>query len=627
MVSLLWLVPALPLLGFVLLFLGAERLKPPAVSVIGVGAPAISVLIALGIAGAFFAAPAEGGALRQVLWTWAGIAGFKVDVAFRLDALSLLMMLVITVVGFLIHLYSVEFMAGDPGYNRFFAYMNLFVAAMLVLVLADNLLLLYAGWVGVGLCSYLLIGFWYRDAANGAAARKAFVITRIGDTAMILGIILLYTALGTLEIAPLMAKARETWMPGSMVATAAAALLLGGALGKSAQLPLQTWLPDAMAGPTPVSALLHAATMVTAGVYLIARMHVLYALAPAVQFAVAVIGAVTLFIAAVSALNQHDLKRILAYSTMSQIGYMFLALGVGGATAAMFHFMTHACFKALLFLAAGAVMLRIADEHDIFRMGGLSRRLPLAFVSFLIGAASLAALPLITAGFYSKEMILSAVWTAETGGKVMWTAGFIAAFITAVYSFRAVFVVFFGPMRTQPTGRTGWRIAVPLIVLSVLALVAGFIETPAALGGVTAFARFLAPVLPINASAAEAPAIVALAASAAALLGVLVAYLVYFRRAPQDGALRTDSALRPLQDFWLAGWGFDRVYASVLVKPFVWLAHINRNDVIDVFFAGLALSSRMGHRFLSYTQNGRLRWYAAWLAAGALAAVAIVVFP
>src|SRR5690606_23860215 len=274
------------------------------------------------------------------------------------------------------------------------------------------------------------------------------------------------------------------WPEGSMMATAAAALLLGGAVGKSAQLPLQTWLPDAMAGPTPVSALIHAATMVTAGVYLIARTHVLFELAPAVQLAVAAIGAATLLLAAFSALNQHDFKRILAYSTISQIGYMFLALGVGAWGAAMFHFMTHAFFKALLFLAAGAVMLRVGDEHDIFRMGGLKRELPLAYWTFLAGAAALAALPLITSGFYSKDMILWEAWNFERGGKLLWAAGFLGAILTAFYIFRAFFVVFHGEQRTPPGGTTSWRIGVPLVILAVLALTAGFVETPAALGHV-----------------------------------------------------------------------------------------------------------------------------------------------
>src|SRR5690348_10448897 len=342
------------------------------------------------------------------------------------------MVLVITFVAFLIHLYSTEYMEGDVGYSRFFAYMNLFVASMVTLVLADNLLLLYLGWEGVGLCSYLLIGFWYTDPANGRAARKAFIVTRVGDTSMVIGLFLIFQRLGTLNIQDLMHRAAQQWPVGAAVAIAVSALLLGGAVGKSAQLPLQTWLPDAMAGPTPTSALIHAATMVTAGVYLIARTHVLFSLAPPVMLAVAVIGAATLLLAGCSALTQRDIKRVLAYSTISQIGYMFLALGVGAWAAAIFHLMTHAFFKALLFLSAGVVIQRLGEEHDIFRMGGLRHRMPLAFWSFLAGSASLAALPILTAGFYSKDLILWAAWSDGFGGKWLWGGALLGAFLTAV---------------------------------------------------------------------------------------------------------------------------------------------------------------------------------------------------
>ena len=314
-----------------------------------------------------------------MVWEWINAGNLKVDISFSLDALSLVFCFVITFVGFLIHLYSIGFMAKDEGFTRFFAYMNLFVGSMLVLVLADNILLMYLGWEGVGLCSYLLIGFWYKEPQNGYAARKAFIITRIGDTAMIIGIFILFLNFGTVNINELMQQASAKWAAGSSIAVLTAALLLGGALGKSAQLPLQTWLPDAMAGPSPVSALIHAATMVTAGVYLIARTHVLFSLAPVIQSAIAIIGALTLLLAGFSALAQHDLKRILAYSTISQIGYMFLALGVGAWSAAVFHFMIHAFFKALLFLGAGVVILVLDEEHDIFKMGGLRKKMPVVF--------------------------------------------------------------------------------------------------------------------------------------------------------------------------------------------------------------------------------------------------------
>ena len=431
MLDLLWLVPAVPFAGFLVLIVSGARLRRTGVAIVGAGSIALSAAIAFLIAARFSALPPDARVFTQTLWTWVRIDDFVPAVAFRLDALSLVMMLVVTGVSFLIHLYSTAFMEGDEGYARFFAYMNLFVGMMLVLVLADNLLLLYLGWEGVGLCSYLLIGFWYHDPVNANAGRKAFIVTRVGDTAMAIGLFLIATRLGTLDIQTLMQRAAMQWPIGSALPIAAAALLLGGAVGKSAQLPLQTWLPDAMAGPTPVSALIHAATMVTAGVYLIARTHVLFTLAPPVQLAVAIIGAATLLLAGCSALTQHDIKRVLAYSTISQIGYMFLALGVGAWSAAIFHFMTHAFFKALLFLGAGVVIAELDDEHDLFKMGGLRRELPVVFWTFLIGSASLAALPVVTAGFYSKDLILFEAWSSVLGGPWLWLAGLVGALLTS----------------------------------------------------------------------------------------------------------------------------------------------------------------------------------------------------
>lgn len=626
MATLLWLIPALPLLGFLLLFLAQGRARLAA-AWIGVGSTAVSAALTLALVSSFLTRHQL--AVRVTLWQWISVDGFRAPIGLQLDALALVMTLVITFVSFLIHLYSSEFMQREASYCRFFCYMNLFVASMLILVLADNLLLLFLGWEGVGLCSYLLIGFWYRDPANGRAARKAFIVTRIGDTAFTVGLLLLATRLGTLDIGTLMQRAHAAWPAGSPLPTAAAALLLGGALGKSAQLPLQTWLPDAMAGPTPVSALLHAATMVTAGVYLIARTHVLFALAPSVQLAVALIGALTLLLAASSALGQHDLKRILAYSTMSQIGYMFLALGVGAWTAAIFHFMTHAFFKALLFLAAGAVMMRIEDEHSIFRMGGLRRALPLAYWSFLIGAASLAALPLVTAGFYSKDMILWGALNAPTGGLWLWLAGLLGAFLTSIYIFRAVFIVFFGPQHRQPSGRSGVRIALPLVLLSTLALTAGFLNIPPAVGNVATLSHLLQSTLPVRqelTTSAGLQGLVMAIASLLSLAGVGIAWWLYGRPAAARSAVRGGAAARALARLWLAGWGFDWAYERLLVRPFVALADLNRSDLIDAGYSLLAAGVRALSRALSLSEDGRLRRYAGWLAAGSLAAIAVVMF-
>src|SRR5215471_8159182 len=448
MLDLLWLIPAVPFASAALLLLIGPRLPRRTVAAVGVLSIAISAVIAIAIGVSFFSAPPAGNAYTQILWTWIDVAGFRPEIAFYLDPLSLVMTLVITFVAFWIHLYSAEFMAGDEGYSRFFGYMNLFVASMVTLVLANNFLLLYLGWEGVGLCSYLLIGFWYRNSVNARAGQKAFIVTRVGDTAMMIGLFLLFHNLGTLRIQEAMVMAACKWCNGSGYAIAAAALLLGGAVGKSAQLPLQTWLPDAMAGPTPTSALIHAATMVTAGVYLIARTHVLFEVAPQVQFLVALIGAATLLLAGFSALVQTDIKRVLAYSTMSQIGYMFLALGMGAWTAAIFHFMTHAFFKALLFLSAGIVIEALHDEHNIFRMGGLLRALPIAFWTFLIGGSALAGLPLITAGYYSKDLIIWSAWSADRGGPAFWAISLLGVFLTSLYTYRLIFQVFLGEVRT-----------------------------------------------------------------------------------------------------------------------------------------------------------------------------------
>ncbi|HEY1163713.1 MAG TPA: NADH-quinone oxidoreductase subunit L, partial [Chitinophaga sp.] len=400
----LWLIPALPFFSALMLILGWRVFTRAAVSIIGCGSIGVSALLTI-VLGIEFMQSGQTSAVQH-LWEWMQAGTFSAGADLRLDALSLCFVFVITFVGFLIHVYSTGYMAEDADYGRFFACMNLFVGAMLVLVLADNLLLLYFGWEGVGLCSYLLIGFWYKDPANGYAARKAFVVTRVGDTAMAIALFMLFQFTGSLQIQGILDKAPTLWTVGNTTVVWIAFLLLGGAVGKSAQLPLQTWLPDAMAGPTPVSALIHAATMVTAGVYLIARMHTLFELAPAAQTGVAIVGAITLLLAGCSALVQRDIKRVLAYSTISQIGYMFLALGVGAWSAAIFHFVTHAFFKALLFMGAGAVIVAMHHEQDMMKMGGLRKQLPAVYWVFLVGSASLAALPFITSGFYSKDQIV-----------------------------------------------------------------------------------------------------------------------------------------------------------------------------------------------------------------------------
>ncbi len=615
MFSLLWLAPTLPLAGFLILATVGARLPRRVNTALGVGSVGLAALVSLLLAAAWAAAPP--GAYTQTLWTWLHVGTFAPGITFYLDPLALVMLLVVTGVGFLIHVYAAWYMQDDPSIRRFFAYMNLFVAMMVVLVLADNLPLLYLGWEGVGLCSYLLIGFWYREPGNVKAAMKAFLITRIGDTALIIGLFLLFAQLGTVQIQALLAAA-----PGltPAAATWAAALLLGGAVGKSAQLPLQTWLPDAMAGPTPVSALIHAATMVTAGVYLIARMHGIFTQAPGVMTAVAVIGAVTMLMAACSALAQRDLKRVLAYSTMSQVGMMFMALGVGAWTAAIFHFMTHAFFKALLFLGAGVVIHALGGEQDVTKMGGLRKTLPGVYWALLIGALSLAGFPFVTAGFYSKDAILYLSWTAARGAPWLWALGWFTAFLTAVYAFRMIFLVFHGPAVQAHPVRDA-RVSVPLGILAVLSVIGGFVLLPRVLGGFAPFAAFLRPVLP------EPPQrdggifeVVLLAASAVASLGGIgVAYLLFARR-------RTTSPDAGLARFWRQGWGFDALYDRLVVHPYLWLAQECRHDVVDAFYHGLADVCLMLNGWLSALQNGRVRWYAGALVAGAVLLLALLVW-
>jgi len=627
MLSLLWLVPVLPLAGFMVLAVTAGRLRRNVVSVIAVGAVSLSAVLAILITAVYVLTAPTGAAYSQTLWQWIRVGDFASSVALHLDALSVTMMAVVAFVSALIHVYSTGFMAEDEGYSRFFAYMNLFVGSMLILVLADNLLLLYLGWEGVGLCSFLLIGFWYKEPDNVRAALKAFFVTRIGDTAFAIGIFLLFTSLGTLNIQTLLGEVAK-YPPGSTLPNLAAGLLLVGALAKSAQLPLQTWLPDAMAGPTPVSALIHAATMVTAGVYLIARMHTLFVMAPAVLLAVAIIGGVTQLVASFSALTQYDLKRILAYSTISQIGYMFLALGVGAWATAIYHFGTHAFFKAALFLGAGVVIKVLDGEHDILRMGGLRDRLPITFRAFLLAALTLAAVPPLTLTFNSKDLILNQVLLSGRSGIGLWILGLAGTFLTALYTFRMVFVVFFGPERAKPEREPLRGMVVPFVVLAFLGAVAGLPELLTTVSGAQGFYYFLHSAMPgpvRDFESAGSPWLLQVVYVVTALGGIAVAYLLY-EHAPQYVRLMVSTPTGSLlHRWWFADWGFDWLYQQLFVRPYVGLARLNRGDFVDVFYRALALGSRVINGLLSATVNGNVRWYVAAIAGGAVLVVGLVV--
>jgi NADH-quinone oxidoreductase subunit L len=614
MTTIIALIPAIPFLSFLILALFGHKLTRKIAGIIGAGSIGITTVLTFIIAVAFLKSLPEVKSYSVHVWNWINAGSLKVDIAFSVDALSLIFCLVITFVGFLIHVYSIGFMSGDEGFTRFFAYMNLFIGSMLVLVLADNILLMYLGWEGVGLCSYLLIGFWYKEPANGYAARKAFIITRVGDTALIIGIFILYLNFGTVNISELIHHASEKWVAGSSITVMTAALLLGGALGKSAQLPLQTWLPDAMAGPSPVSALIHAATMVTAGVYLIARTHVLFSLAPVVQSSIAIIGALTLLIAGFSALAQHDLKRILAYSTISQIGYMFLALGVGAWSAAIFHFMIHAFFKALLFLGAGIVILVLDEEHDIFKMGGLRKKMPVVFYTFLIGSASLSALPLITAGFYSKDQILWYSFSSQNGNMILWLAGITGALLTALYSFRMIFITFYGEAKSKPTFVPGKLLTVPLIILAVLSVAGGFVELPKSIGNIHLFSNLVDNTLPgtVTKPGATGEFLFQALSGIITLSGIYFAYLIYLKK-PSLSETYSHSVVNK---FFEKGWGFDKLYDTLFVKPVVWLSLIDKNDFFDLWNIGLSGLALFFNRILSITQNGKVRWYLLSLAIG-----------
>ncbi len=594
-------IPLSPFLGFLLLIcipLVINREPSEKISsVIGIGSVAIAACITSIIAIPFFINGESfgqyGQTLQVTLWSWLKIGQLNINFDFFIDSLTVVMLSIISGIGLLIHIYSAGYMRGDASFRRYYAYLNLFVSAMLVLVLANNLLLVYVGWEGVGICSYLLIGFWYKDSIKSAAARKAFVVTRIGDTAMALGLLLLFTEFYTLDIQKLMLAISMNSVEPQII-TLSALLLLAGAIGKSAQLPLQTWLPDAMAGPTPVSALIHAATMVTAGVYLIARTHNLFLQSDFALLMVATIGTLTLLIAGCSALVQTDIKRVLAYSTISQLGYMFLALGVGAWSSAIFHLMTHAFFKALLFLTAGSIILSLNHEQNIMRMGGLRKKIPFIFICFAVGCACLSAVP-FTSGFYSKDEILIHAWTNLNGFNWIWLAGLLGAFITALYSFRLLFLIFFGiegSASKQCNNSNNTIMTIPLLLLIVLSLLGGNLAPE--------FGNIFPPE-----NIQNHPHWIEWLAIATPLFGILCAWLWLKNISAQHFKWFSSDMKR-----WLAnGWGFDQLFNFILVRPFLWISGKNNKDIIDFFYYEIATTSKLLHVRFSASQTGQLRWY------------------
>ncbi|HEY6865834.1 MAG TPA: NADH-quinone oxidoreductase subunit L, partial [Candidatus Eisenbacteria bacterium] len=577
----LWVIPALPLAAVLLNLLVGDRLGRRGVGWLACGAVGLSFVVAVRAVATLAALPPEARALTDTVYTWFRVGDFSADVSFLLDPLSAVMILVVTGVGFLIHVYSTGYMAHDPSVRRFFLYLNLFMFAMLTLVLADNFLLMFVGWEGVGLCSYLLIGFWYERPAAAAAGKKAFVVNRIGDFGFLLGMLTLFAFGGSLNYDRLFHAAPHVFAgaAGLGVVTVAALLLFLGATGKSAQIPLYVWLPDAMEGPTPVSALIHAATMVTAGVYMVARCHVLFQLAPAALETVAVIGAATALLAATIGLAQNDIKRVLAYSTVSQLGYMFMACGVGAFGAGIFHLMTHAFFKALLFLGAGSVIHALSNEQDLRRMGGLASRLPWTHATMLIATIAIAGIPPF-AGFFSKDEILGSAFAA--GHRGVWLAGVVGAVLTAFYMFRLYVLCFRGPSRLSHEAEHHLHesppaMTVPLAILAFLTVVGGWIGLPMQAGG-HVLERWLRPVFETGAlEGAARPALphavewaLILVSVLAAVAGIVGALQLYLRRPETATALATRFAgLRSLLEhkYWV-----DELYDALVVRPFTALA-------------------------------------------------------
>jgi len=605
--SLLPLTFIFPLVGFLILAFMRDKLTEQVAAIVGVGSMLLSALCTLIVSYTFLTNNQAGTVIEIPLWTWFQVGDFAPSFGLSFDGLALTMTGVITGIGFLIHLFAAWYMKGDTGFARFFSYMNLFVASMLLLVLADNLFLLYLGWEGVGICSYLLIGFYYHDRANGLAAMKAFTVTRVGDVFLAFGLFLLFREFGTLNIQEIITRAPEVFDINNPTMMLTTMMLVGGAMGKSAQLPLHTWLADAMAGPTPVSALIHAATMVTAGVYLIARLHPLFELTPGILlYWVGGVGALTLVVAGFCALAQTDIKRILAYSTMSQIGYMFLALGVGAWQGAIFHLMTHAFFKALLFLSSGAVILAVHHEQNIFKMGGLRKKIPLVFWCYIVGGGALAAIPWITVGFYSKEAIL---WESyATGHMVLFYMGVFGAFLTALYTFRMIWIIFFGEEKTHAHKLSGVSYWLPLSVLLVLSTAVGAFITPPLQGVLPESVGHLLEV----AGQAHGKHTAEFIAMGAMLAGLIIAALLYvvdkgrmltrFKRSRVGGAL---------YHWCYHGLGFDALYDVIFVKPFLFIGRLFKADPIDKAWLVLPKLASAGNKVLSATQTGSLRGYAA----------------
>jgi len=629
----LWIIPLLPLLGSAINGLFGKAWPNKIVSSIALGSTGISFLCALEAVREFLA----GGSLpfRKEFFDWIVAGNFRAGFDLQLDQLTVVMLLVVTGVGFLIHIYSTGYMAHEGGYYRFFSYLNLFMFFMLILVLAANYVLLFVGWEGVGLCSYLLIGFYFLKKSAADAGKKAFIVNRIGDFGFMLGMFLLFRSFHSLDFKTVF-DAAATWQPDAMgqfgTMTVACLLLFVGATGKSAQLPLYVWLPDAMEGPTPVSALIHAATMVTAGVYVVARSHVLFTHAPTAMYVVAIVGCATAFFAATIGLVQSDIKKVLAYSTVSQLGYMFLGCGVGAFSAGIFHLMTHAFFKALLFLAAGSVIHAMGGEQDMWHMGGLSKKIKITFWTMLVATIAIAGFPPFAA-FFSKDAILFSAYNSQAGGKALYTVGLLAAVLTSFYMFRLIWLTFFGEQRYDEhhvhVHESPLSMTVPLMILALLSFTGGWFAAPPLWGGKDYFSEFLSPVFGAAAETGEAAHSLELALSGvavvAALAGLIVAWRMYSKKVERG----TSTGLHKLlYDKYYV----DELYLAAVFRPLVWLStsvlwKVIDAGAIDGTVNGLAHGAQAIGDTVRHTQSGNTRSYAVWVVVGAIVVFAIIFWP
>ena len=640
MTELLWLIPALPLIGFLTNGLLGRRAGKTFVSVVGPGVVAGSFVLSLAAFFEMLGSPEL--SITQSLYTWMEVGSFSVPVAFTVDRLSGLYILIITGVGFLIHLYSIGYMGDEDGYYRYFAFLNLFIFFMLLLVLGNTFLVLFVGWEGVGLCSYLLIGYYFERPAAASAAKKAFVVNRIGDFGFIVASLMIFWTFGTLDFAQVAAEAPQKLEVGGFAVTAITLLLFLGATGKSAQIPLYVWLPDAMEGPTPVSALIHAATMVTAGLYMVARLNVLFIMSPTTMAVVATIGAATALFAATIGLAQYDIKRVLAYSTVSQLGYMFLAMGVGAFSAGIFHVMTHAFFKALLFLGSGSVIYALHHEQDMRYMGGLRKKMPITANTFIIGSLAIAGFPLFFAGFFSKDEILWQSFASPLGHPVLWGVGALTAVLTAFYMFRAVAMTFFGESRVDKkhadhVHESPWTMTVPLMVLAGLSIVGCWIGIPHVLGAPLGignglehyFDGFFAPIPPGGAHGAVLELTLMGITTVSALVAIWFAYKLFSADLAPMEALREKMA--GVHKVLHGKYYIDELYDLVFIRSTHWFSSrvlwkIVDAAMIDGIVNGVGQTARNIGGALRITQNGIVENYVVGVALGAVGLIWFLVF-